>query len=460
MFGRLCSIQSLLIVVVFVSFYVAFSLYPREVKYLTKDGRYLLDEKFYKEAKPAAIFSLAEAVLGLLPNRLLSLDLETLKTDAGWRCGAKEFWSHPYGEKAIKALLSAIETDKPPLTYLGTMMLRENFISWLCVQSQVNRLLKENPEIEREEIRSVVIAGAPRTGSTHMLSMLCKHPNATCLTFAESLAPIASVSGQDILSWKDFRLYYSKIASAIVLTIRPLFKHMFKFGALQPMEELQLGAIAFGSSIFLTNMYLPSYEKWFMENDHTPMEEYVRTLLKVIQYQRGGERKLWILKSPQNADQLGPKMRVFPQANVVFMHREALPVLQSVIGMVCYTVGVFNKVDQVDYKKLARLWLNHQSWSQVEGMSRENVERHIRPLSKLMNIKFKDFMEDTVGTALSVAKHAGLEVNDSIRDIFTRFQQESPQEGSKVLKYDIHSLGIQDEEVKRLFEPYEQLYLQ
>jgi Sulfotransferase family len=290
--------------------------------------------------------------------------------------------------------------------------------------------------------------------------MLCQHPNATCLTFAESIVPFASVSRpEDILTWKDWRSYYSLFASLVVQTLRPMFKYMFKFGATQPMEEIQLGAVVFGSSIFLTQMYLPSYDKWFKESDHTPMESYVKLMLKVVQYQRGGEQKLWILKSPQNADQLGPKTRVYQDSAVVLMHRESVPVISSMVGMVCYTVGVFCDTTKVDYRALARLWVDHQRWSLVEGLSPENVLTYVEPLSKLMNIRFQDFMKDPVDMALRVAKHAGLSVNDDVKQIFEEFHRNSPREGANVLQYDLESFGISEDEVRSMYAPYEKEYL-
>jgi hypothetical protein len=73
-----------------------------------------------------------------------------------------------------------------------------------------------------------------------------------------------------------------------------------------------------------------------------------------------------VLKSPQNADQLGPKTRVYPDAQFVFTHRRAFPVLQSMLGMVSYTVGVFSDPTKVRYDDFIRGWVDHQRWRLVK----------------------------------------------------------------------------------------------
>jgi len=446
----------------------AFLLASREERTLTSDGRILLNLDFMKNRSvPPRIFAVADFVLSFLPQSMTSLRKEDLIRSAQWRCGPGKLWSHPYGEEALTAFTDAFEKDQPPLTMTGRMMLRENFVAWLCAQMEVNRLLEKFPEIADEPIDALIMGGSPRTGSTHLFSMLCQHPNATCLTFAESTDPLSPVSrGDQILTWRDYRYWKSFVAANLILTIRPLFKYMFKFGPTVPMEEIQLGAVVFGSSIILTQVYLPSYGAWFRATDHTPMEEYVKLLLKVIQYQRrmgmdpkSHGRKMWILKSPQNANQLRPKSIVYPDSKFVFTHREAVPIMESMVDLVSYTVGIFSDPSKVDYKGLSRMWVEHQRWSTVDRLSREEVDKNLKPRSKLMNVRFKEFMADPVGTALAVARHAGLGDSKEARDAFEHFQAMSPQEGSKVFKYDLKSFGISEDDVRRAFEPYEREYL-
>jgi hypothetical protein len=61
-------------------------------------------------------------------------------------------------------------------------------------------------------------------------------------------------------------------------------------------EEIQLLAVAGSTVLFETMALMPTWRDWYKATDQTPYYEYLRTLLKVLTWQRGGRR--WVLKSP------------------------------------------------------------------------------------------------------------------------------------------------------------------
>ncbi|KAH9256442.1 hypothetical protein BASA81_005356 [Batrachochytrium salamandrivorans] len=423
------------------------------------DGKIIVDREFVQHG--AAYMPFVRGVnyaLSLLPEASLSFD--HLVSHARWRCSAaEEDQLSNYSIQALRALTTAYEVDKPALTSVGRWMIHENLIGGLCTQYALLQLERDRPEIfSQTKISAVVIAGAPRTGSTHLLSTLCQHPNATCLTFAEATDPIAPgyLAPHQLLTMVDYRLWKNMFAALIVQLLRPLFPYMQKFSATTPMEEIILGDVFFASSVKLTSCHLPTYDKWFRETDHYEMEVGVRKLLQVIQYQRGGEERMWVLKSPQNANQLGPKSRVYPNSQFVFTHRRALPVVQSLAGMIGYMVGMFSDPSKVDQTKFIADWVDHQQWSQ-ERILPEEIAKHLNT-KQVLHVKFDEYMAHPVTMALSVAKHAGLSHGQDIFQIFTEFQLSSPQEGSKVLKYDLDSFGVTAQTVQAKFAKYQAAY--
>ena len=61
---------------------------------------------------------------------------------------------------------------------------------------------------------------------------------------------------------------------------------------------------------------------------------FLRKELQVLSYLRGPNR--WVLKTPQHLEQLGPLLRTFPDATIVFTLRDPVAVLQSALTMLAY----------------------------------------------------------------------------------------------------------------------------
>lgn len=426
----------------------------------TVDGRIIISHDFLQNGAVHSLFvRLLEQALHYVPDADLTFD--HLQQHAVWRCGSPGIDTFSdYSSNALRAVTHAIVKDKPKLTKLGKWAAHETYIGALCYQLALTKLERDRPEIFRDtEIKAMVIAGPPRTGSTHLMSMLCTHPNATCLTVVETMDPIAPMwlKPEHLLSVFDYRLWKNKLMVAVIEQLRPLSSMMQKFGATDPMEEMIMGAMFFGSIVHFASFHLPTYDKWFRETDHTEMELGVKKLLQVIQYQRGGDAKTWVLKSPQNADQLGPKSRVYPDSQFVFTHRKSFPVIQSWVGMLGYTLGVHCDPKQVNYRDFVEDLIDHQRWSQ-ERILPEEVNKYLNS-TQLLNVRFDEFMKEPIEWGLRVAKHAGLPVGADVREIFTEFQNANPQRGSKMLKYDLESFGVMPRDIENRFEKYEAAYM-
>ena len=97
---------------------------------------------------------------------------------------------------------------------------------------------------------------------------------------------------------------------------------------------------------FETQALMPSWRDHFKAEDQTPSYEYLRTVLQVLQWLRGGTR--WVLKSPQHLEQFGPLVATFPDATFVVTHRDPASVTVSMATMIAYTARMtLRRVDPV-----------------------------------------------------------------------------------------------------------------
>src|SRR5206468_5855508 len=111
-------------------------------------------------------------------------------------------------------------------------------------------------------------------------------------------------------------------------------------------------AIDISTMLFETLALIPSWRDWYQSHDQTPAYEYLRTVLKVLQWQRGGDR--WVLKSPQHLEQFGPLATTFPDATFVVTHRDPVAVTKSLTTMMTYLARL--NLESVDPKFVGGYW--------------------------------------------------------------------------------------------------------
>ena len=116
----------------------------------------------------------------------------------------------------------------------------------------------------------------------------------------------------------------------------PHFPKMHEMTFDHAHEEIDLLAIDFSTMYFEA----PPGPLWhwvddYRERDQTPHYRYLRRVLQVLTFLRGGRR--WVLKSPQHLEQLRALEAVFPDATLVLTHRDPVPVIASYATMICYT---------------------------------------------------------------------------------------------------------------------------
>jgi hypothetical protein len=164
-------------------------------------------------------------------------------------------------------------------------------------------------------------------------------------------------------------------------------------------EEIQLLALEFSTMLFESMYVVPSYRDWYRRSDQTAAYRYLKRMLQVLQWLRGPRR--WVLKSPQHLEQIGPLLAVFPDAFVVFTHRDPVRVTASFCTMGAYGLRMQN--EGIDVHAAGRYWA-----ARIEDLLRAAVESRDRiPPGQGMDVRFHEFMADDLAMAERVLDFAG-----------------------------------------------------
>ena len=250
----------------------------------------------------------------------IELNGDALMTQASQAVGLDDFGPMDFVER-MEVLLEALRTEAP-LSPMGKIGAASQVGQLLQNRLLLADLLKRHPEIHDIKIdRPIIIAGLPRTGTTHLHNLISSDPALRSLPYWESNQPIPLPSEAALAnSENDPRLERTEIGLQTMEVIMPEFKRMHEMTTWHVHEEIQLLAIDFSTMLFETTAPMPTWRDYYKSHDQTPHYEYMKTILKACQFLRGGDR--WILKSPQHLEQFKPLKAVFPDGIFLVTHRD------------------------------------------------------------------------------------------------------------------------------------------
>lgn len=327
----------------------------------------------------------------------------------------------------LGVILAAMEEDGD----LSPMGRATNFgicVRYAAQRARFEELFRQHPEIDDVEIRRpIIIAGLPRSGTTHMLNLISVDDRLRSLPYWESLEPFP-ITGEPTGA-EDPRIGRCRDMLAIQDQILPLFKNMHDMYPEHIHEEIELMGMDFSMMLFENYALLPRWRDYYLAHDQTPHYRFLRRALKALQWLRGPDR--WIMKSPQHIEQLPVLSTVFPDATVVLTHRDPVSVTTSLMTMIAYT-GRMTR-NPVRPPAIGAYWADR-----VERMLRACVaDREQLPARQSMDVLFDDFMADDVTTIEHIYTLADHPMTPAVRKAMERYMTDNPRGKHGRIVYDL-----------------------
>lgn len=363
------------------------------------------------------------------------LEADVLMATAREQTGLDDFGDMEFVDR-LALLCHCLRTDAE-LSPAGLVSSHGQLTSLLKNRLLIQHELDRHPEIRDIEIRRpIVICGLPRTGTTHLHNLMAADPALRSLPYWESLEPVLPEHERGVEP--DPRLARTEFALGIVNTAMPHFKRMHEMTVDHVHEEIQLLAIDFSTMLFETLVAMPTWRDAYLARDQTPSYEYLKTVLQVLTYSRGGDR--WVLKSPQHIEQFGPLSAVFPDATFVVTHRDPVAVTVSMATMLAYAARM--SFDRPDPKQVASYWSDRG-----ERMLQACVrDRDLLPAAQTIDVRFDEFMADDVAMVQRIYDVAGQPFTATTRSAMDEFMAAHPRGRHGTVVYDTDALGLDVDE--------------
>ncbi len=377
------------------------------------------------------------------------LDEIALLNTAMKKAGLTDFGDERFREP-LRVLLDALKREAE-LNTLSRVYTRQLLLQLLTTRLLVQGLVIRHPEILELPVQSpIVILGLPRTGTTHLHNLLSRDPRLRSLPYWESLQPVLPTEKQPAPGRSDPRVKRCQQNLRRLNYVMPLYPLMHEMACDLPQEEIQLLAVDFSTMLFEWNSHVPGYRDWYCANDQTSAYRYLRKLLQVLQWLRGGTR--WVLKSPQHLEQLKPLLEVFPDAKIVQTHRDPVAVTASLCTMLAYVARTHT--ERVDLLEVGRYWS-----ARVEDLLRASVRD--RPLvldDQILDVRFHEFMADEVTMVKRVYEFAEQPMTEDAQRAVKSFMSANPRGKLGRIAYHLEDFGLDPRERRQVLRFYQERF--
>ncbi|MBV8862338.1 MAG: sulfotransferase [Mycobacterium sp.] len=376
------------------------------------------------------------------------LDAEALHAKASADTGLADFGPDDYQERLDVYLTALREIDG--LHGPGVVNFHAQLLQWLKNRLLLNDLLARHPEIyDIELLPPVVIAGLPRTGTTHLHNLLAAPPTFRTIPYWESAEPIPLPAELGVEP--DPRKTRMDAAVEFMDAAMPHFRLMHEMTTEHVHEEIQLLANDFSTMLFETLAHVPRWRDYYLAHDQTSSYRHLAVQLKALQFLRGGRR--WLLKSPQHLEQLAVLEAVFPGAIVVCTHRDPVPVVLSMLAMLAYTARMHRS--PVPVRQIAASWVDRLQLM-LDALVRD---RDVIPPERSIDVRFEDFMADELAVASRVYALASEALTSVARSAMADYLTRHRRGRLGQIDTSADMFGLDERDLRARFTPYVERFL-
>jgi hypothetical protein len=306
---------------------------------------------------------------------------------------------------------------------------------------------KRHPEIAGEAITApVFIVGQPRSGSTHLHALLACVEGVRAPRMWELSAP--SPPPERATYDSDPRV--AEVQAAIdKMPAEMLVRH--PMGATRPEQCNGLFDWSFINQAWLASFDIHSYRDWFLDADYAPMYEAHRRTLQQLQWHNPGR---WVLKYPKHLLSLDALLDTYPDAVLIWTHRDPAAVLPSAVSL----TGFMRELNTPDYDpvRFAREWVVIEELALHRGLATRDRdgkdERHL-------DVDYRSLMNDSVGTVAALCELLGIAFDASSRRAAQQWLDDHPQGQHGVHRYTAAEFGLDDDRLRARFDFYSRRFL-
>jgi hypothetical protein len=380
--------------------------------------------------------------------RLPSLSATGMLRAACRKTGLSKFDS--FGIHEELDLLCRSLAEEGGLTTFGRIAVRSILMQALCCRLELLDWVEHYPEVREERIeRPWVIVGLPRTGTTLLSILLGLDPAVRPLLQWEASNPVPPP--ELATRSEDPRIAATARMLGQLERVNPAVLAMHPMGATLATECVALFILDLRALSIETQAPLPSYGTWLEGAEMTQAYSLHRLALQVLQSRV--PTQTWSLKSPQHLWHLDTLQSTYPDARVIWTHRDPARVLPSVASLIT-SMRRANCV-AVDPVATGDEWTRKLLLAVSRGIDFD--ERHqARPWCQ--HLQYEALMADPIAAVRRLYAHHDEDLHPLHVRRMEAWLSDRPQSAFGRHAYDPADFGMNAEAVDERFASYRERY--
>ena len=335
--------------------------------------------------RPEWVARVNEEGRGMDIASLVPLEPAELIARAMANTGLSDFGQDPWRE-GFEILVKALN-EEADLNLFGRLMTRSDLLIWLEERLAIEDAYRRHPEIDEQVVDApVFIVGQARSGTSILFELLSTDGRFGVPTNWEIMFPCPPPEAATYRS--DPRIAKAQHLLTQWHRVAPSFLSMHELGATIP-NECKVAMNCTFTSDNLTGLFqVPSYYAWLARADLTVPYAYYRRMLKLLQWKN--PRRHWLLKSPSHTESLPVLFEVFPDAQVVYTHRDPVRARASVVNLLgtLYWIRSDKPFDAASFERL----MTPEAYAASLDRVIEQIESGAIPRAQIHDFLFADLM--------------------------------------------------------------------
>jgi hypothetical protein len=233
--------------------------------------------------------------------------------------------------------------------------------------------------------------------------------------------------------------------------LNPAIKRMHPVGARLPEECLIITSHSFYSYQFQTMYDVPSYETWLEAQDLRTCYAWHRRVLQQLQWRSPGR---WVLKAPAHLFGIEAILATYPDAGIVFTHRDPLPVAASLASLTTVLRSTFS--DDVDPAAVGPEMTTR--WA--DGLYRALRARDAATASanQFYDVRYGDLLRDPIGTVRAIYTHYGRQLSAAGEQAMRQYLAQNPKDKHGRHEYSLEEFGLDPAQEEARYKPYRERF--
>jgi Sulfotransferase family len=395
----------------------------------------------------SSVLKIADGVADALGILRRPMDAEALLALARRRSGLKDFGDMAFIDP-LQRLLDAC-TEEASLSLVGRMATRWDVLRFLTNLLRFDDAERRDHGILDQVIeRPIFITGLPRSGTTFLHRLLMEDPGNRAPLVWQTIYPYPLdplvKPGRD---GRDPRP--SRVARQLRAFERlaPDFRGLHPLDATSPQECSEITAHVFRSLRFDTTYRIPTYRRWLDGDGHLAAYRFHKRFLQHLQHQDGVGR--WVVKCPDHLFALDEIRTVYPDARLVFVHRDPVKVLLSVAKLTEVLRRPFTR--RIDPHEIGAQesdrWL-HGTREMIAVGDDAGLPEPVH------HVQHKDLVDDPVGTVATLYRHFGLTLAPPVAAAVGQYARQRPNGGYGPRAYRFEDHGLDEGLEREKFRSY------